>query len=100
MHEPQRAEAHNASALCSPLFTGVRGIEILGSSLAGSCIKPRNSPSLWPSASPIHARAGRYYLRLDAYASIWMLPAWLFLVHPYPAPGLHERGLDRRVGVS
>jgi hypothetical protein len=23
----------------------------------------------------------------------------LLLVHPYPAPGLHERGLDRGVGV-
>jgi hypothetical protein len=23
---------------------------------------------------PIHARGGRYYLRLDAYADMWMLP--------------------------
>src|SRR5215211_3350488 len=57
------------------LFTGVRGIRILGSSLAGSWIKPRNTSARWPWAGLTHARGGRYYLRLDAYASIWMLPA-------------------------
>src|SRR5215208_2180009 len=57
------------------LFTGVRGIRILGSSLAGSWIKPRNTPPRWPWAGPIRAQGGEYYLRLDAYASIWMLLA-------------------------
>src|SRR5215216_2405425 len=56
-----------------PLFTQVRGIGILGSSLARSCIKPRNTPPRWPWAVPIHARGGRYYLRLDGYADLWML---------------------------
>src|SRR5829696_6837080 len=58
-----------------PLFTEVRGIRILGSSLAGSWIKPRNTPARWPWAGPIGARGGWYYLRLDAYAAFWMLLA-------------------------
>src|SRR5215207_1803163 len=63
-----------ASALdLLPSCTLVRGIGILGSSHTRSWIKPRNTPSRWPSASPIHARGGRYYLRLDAYARSWML---------------------------
>ena len=57
------------------LFTEVRGIGILGSSLAGSWIKPRNTPPRWPWDGSIHARGGRYYLRLDAYAGLWILPA-------------------------
>jgi hypothetical protein len=54
------------------LFTGVRGIGILGSSLARFWIRPRNTPALWPWAVPIQARGGGYYLRLDAYAGIWI----------------------------
>jgi hypothetical protein len=81
------------------LFTGVRGIGFLGSSDAGSCIKPRNTPPRWPWAGPTHARGGRYYSRLDAYASIWMLPARLFLVQAHPAPGLYQRRLYGRVRV-
>jgi hypothetical protein len=34
-----------------PLFTGVRGIRILGSSLAESWIKPRNTPPRCPKPS-------------------------------------------------
>src|SRR5215203_4563532 len=82
-----------------PLFTGVRGIGILGSSLAGFWIKPRNTPPRWPWASPIRARGGRYYLRLDAYAGSWMLPAKPLLVRPHPALGLHQCFLDRCVRV-
>jgi hypothetical protein len=36
------------SALLLALFTQVRGIGILGSSLAGFWIKPRNTPPRWP----------------------------------------------------
>src|SRR5215203_1097258 len=56
-----------------PLFTQVRGRRILGSPFAGFWIKPRNTPPRWSRGGPIRARDGRYYLRLDAYASIWML---------------------------
>jgi hypothetical protein len=80
-----------------PLFTGVRGIEFLGSSLAGSWIKSRNTPPRCPWSGPIHARGGRYYQRLDAYAGSWMLTARPLLVHPYPTPGLYQRYLYRRV---
>src|SRR5215208_1766281 len=59
--------------LLMPLFTGVRGIGILGSSLAGSWIKPRNTSARWPWGGLIHSRGGRYYPRLDAYARSWML---------------------------
>ena len=30
---------------------------------------------------------------------LWVLSAEPLLVHPYPPPGLHERRLDRGVGV-
>src|SRR5215203_291014 len=63
----------------TPLFTQVRGIGILGSSLAGSCIKPRNTPPRWPWAGPIPAQGGRYYLRLDAYAASWMVATLLVM---------------------
>src|SRR5215212_6595108 len=56
-----------------PLFTGVRGRGILRSPFAGSWIRPRNTPVRWAWVGPIRARSGRYYLWLDAYASIWML---------------------------
>jgi len=91
---------HNAGlSLFMPLFTGVRGICVLGSSFAESCIKPRNTPARWPRAGPIRARGGRYYLRLDAYARIWMLPALLLLVQAHLAPGLYQRRFYRCVSV-
>jgi hypothetical protein len=55
-----------------PLFTEVRGIRILGSSLAESWIKSRNTPPRWPWTGLIHTRGGGYYLRLDGYAGIWI----------------------------
>jgi hypothetical protein len=64
-----------SGSLSTALFTRVRGIGILGSSLAGSWIRPRNTPARWPWAGPIHTRGGRYYLILDAYAGMWMLAA-------------------------
>src|SRR5215204_3663280 len=48
-----------------PQFTEARRRKILRSPFPGSWIRPRNTPARWPSASPIHARGGRYYLRLD-----------------------------------
>jgi hypothetical protein len=95
MAEPGRTHPF----LSLPLFTQVRGIGILRSSLAGSWIKPRNTPPRWPWSGPNHARGGRYYSRLDAYASIWMLPARLVLVQAHPAPGLYQRRFYRRVRV-
>src|SRR5215207_9845997 len=38
-------------------------------------IRPRNTPAQGYRAGPIHSRGGGYYLRLDAYAPLWMLPA-------------------------
>src|SRR5829696_940719 len=53
-----------APASC-PLFSRVPRIGILRSSLAGSWIRPRNTPPRRPRGAPIRARGGRYYLRLD-----------------------------------
>src|SRR5215217_1753103 len=53
----------------------LRLLGILGSPFAGCCIRTRNTPARWPWVAPIRARGGRYYLGLDAYASIWMPPA-------------------------
>jgi hypothetical protein len=78
-----------------PLFTQVRGTGILGSSDTGSCIKPRNTPPRWPWADPIHTQGGRYYLRLDAYAGIWMLPADASPPAPHP-PSHFPRPVWRR----
>src|SRR5829696_3158879 len=44
-------------------------------SICRICIKPRNTPAQGHRSGPIHARDGRYYLRLDAYAGLWILPA-------------------------
>src|SRR5215217_8975772 len=77
---PRLATEESGEALEVSLFTRVRGIGILGSSLAGSWIKPRNTPPRWPWAGPNHARGGWYYWGLDAYANSWMLPARPFLV--------------------
>src|SRR5215217_5608740 len=65
-----------------PLFTQVRGTEIPGSPYPRCCIKPRNTPVRWPWTGPIHARGGRYYLRLDAYADSRMLEPGLGLCWP------------------
>src|SRR5215208_4010090 len=56
-------------------FCELRILGILGSPYAGSWIRSRNTPPRWPRVGPIRARGGRYYLRLDAYASVWMAPA-------------------------
>jgi hypothetical protein len=61
------------------IFTRVPRIEILGSPHAGSWIKPRNTPPLWPWTGLIHTRGGRYYLRLDAYAASWMVATLLVM---------------------
>jgi hypothetical protein len=74
-------------------------VDFLRSPFAASWIKPRNNPALWPWIGAIRARGSRDYLRLDAYASIWMLPVRPLLVQPHLAPSLNERGLYRRVGV-
>src|SRR5215210_4505743 len=53
-------------------------------------------------AGPIRVSGGRYYPRLHAYALLWMLSRPLLLpplVHPHPAPGLHQRGLYRSVRI-
>src|SRR5215210_2383828 len=81
------------------LLTQVRGIVILGSPYARSWIRSRNTSSRWPWVGPTHGRGGRYYLRLDAYASIWMLLARPLLVQPHLAPSLYQRSLDRSVRV-
>jgi hypothetical protein len=47
-----RAAKLSMPAESLPLFTGVRGIEILGSSLAGSWIRPRNTPPRCAKLSP------------------------------------------------
>src|SRR5215208_7198841 len=93
---PGRSSSGPAS---SPLFTGVRGIVILGSSFAGFWIRSRNTPARWPWAGPIRTRGGGYYLTLDAYASIWMLPARRLLVQPHLAPSLYQRSLDCGVSI-
>src|SRR5215210_2471782 len=52
-----------------------------------------------PLAGPIHAPSGRYYPRLNAYASIWMLPTRPLLVEAHLTPSLYQRSLDSSVGV-
>jgi hypothetical protein len=49
-------------------------IRILGSPYARSWIRSRNTSSRGPWVGPIHGRGGRYYLRLDAYGLLWILP--------------------------
>jgi hypothetical protein len=68
-----RPEGRTVNTHESSLFTRVRGIGILGSPLAGSWMKPRNTPPRWPRTGPIGTRAGGYYPGLDAYAALWML---------------------------
>jgi hypothetical protein len=79
----------------------LRLIGVLGSPYARSWIRSRNTSSRWPWVGPIHGRGGRYYLRLDAYALLWILPPGPLpsLVRPHPAPSLYERRLSSRVRV-
>ena len=62
---PGRSSSGRAS---SPLFSGVRGIGILGSPYTRYWITPPNTPVQRPLAPRIHVAGGRYYLRLDSYA--------------------------------
>ena len=55
------------------LFTEVRGIGILGSSLAGSWIKPRNTPEIALSHTPHSPSPPELVTRMDRYARLWML---------------------------
>src|SRR5215208_7371794 len=62
-----------ASALyLLPLFTLVRGIGILGSSLAGSWIKPRNTPGSPSPDTPHSPGPLELVTPMDRYAGLWM----------------------------
>src|SRR5215203_2587396 len=65
---PQRGSIYPTEGVLEALFTGVRGIGILGSSLAGSWIKPRNTPGSRPRGA--RCAPPRYPLvtRMDRYA--------------------------------
>src|SRR5215207_10325450 len=91
-------------------FCELRLLSILGSPDAGFWIRPRNTPPRWPWAEPIHARGGGYYLRLDAYAALWMLAKLPMLIavrgiqpgkrDPVPSPCGRCSGVGVRLQVS
>src|SRR5215216_6961350 len=54
------------------LFTRVRGIGILGSSLAGSWIKPRNTPRITPPGIPHSPVSADLVTTVDSYAGLCM----------------------------
>jgi hypothetical protein len=60
-----------------PLFTQLRGREILGSPFAGTWIKPLNTPVLWYQVVRITVYAARYYLELDKDARSRIAPVRL-----------------------
>src|SRR5215211_9010262 len=56
-----------------PLFTGVRGIGILGSSHTRSCISAPATPEITLSHTPLRPAPAELVTAVDRYACLWML---------------------------
>jgi hypothetical protein len=87
------------------LFTGVRGIRILGSSLAGSWIRPRNTSRITSPDTPHSPAPAELVTPMDEYAELWIPQLFLMYnlrntgggVHKRDGPGLCGRQLALRV---
>src|SRR5215218_5561321 len=102
----------------SPLFTGVRGREILGSSLAGAWIKARNIPPRWswPALSTLEAGglsevgclcrllnrrsaypniSGVMSKRIDGPISVGVALTW-----PLAQPGKRDKDCDSKCALT